>query len=158
MKKMKTVFTTMMLCAGIAIAFVSCSEKGDEPATPAAKGVEGIYLGDMTCTVMGSESVLEDVTCTVAADDDATVTVTVSPFGEPPMQVPSIAIPGIHVSGADGVYTLAETDFAGTTDSDKAYSGTLRGECAENTLTLRWNLNYGAMPMPMIFSFSATKE
>lgn len=158
MKRIKTFFAATVLCAAIATTFVSCSEKEDEPVTPAAKSIAGVYCGDMTSSVMGSESVIEDVMLTVAATDDATASITVSSFGEPPMQVASITIPGIAVSGADGVYTLATTAFSGTTDTGKAYSGTAQGSFADNRLTLQWNLTYGAMPMPMIFTFSAPKE
>lgn len=158
MKHIRTISAAIILCAAIATTFASCSEKGDEPATPAAKSVEGIYRGDIRCTVMGSESVAEDMTVAVSADNEAAVTLTLPAYGEPPMQVPSIAVPGVKVSGSDGVYTLAATEFGGTTDTGKAYSGVIEGDYADGRLTLRWNLTYGAMPMPMIFSFSAEKE
>ena len=159
MKKIKNIFAAIILCGVVfSTTFVSCSAKEDEPVTPAAKSIEGVYNGDMTSSVMGSESVIEDVMLTVAATDDATASITVSSFGEPPMQVASITIPGIAVSGDDGVYTLATTAFSGMTDTGKAYSGTAQGSFADNRLTLQWNLTYGAMPMPMIFTFSALKE
>lgn len=102
----------MMLCIGLSTGFTSCSDnEEDQPAAPAAKSVEGAYLGDMTCSVMGSESTFEDMTFTLAATDDATVSLTMSSFGEPPMQVPEITIPDIKVSGENGTYTLATTNF-----------------------------------------------
>ena len=94
----------------------------------------------------------------VKATDDATVSVTLSSFGNPPMRVPEISITGVKVSGTDVTYTLAPTQFSGTTSDGKAYSGTLQGNFAANTITVKFNLQYGAMPMPMICSFTASKK
>lgn len=159
MKKIKTIFSTMIICLGCLAAFTSCSDDDDNdtPAVPAAKSIAGTYSGDMVCSVMGQESTFEDMTITVTSTDDATVNVTISEFGNPPMKVSSISIDGVKVSGADGNYTLATTDFKGET-SGKAYSGTAQGSFANNQLTIKFNLQYGAMPMPMICSFTAPKK
>lgn len=155
----KTQITALALLIGAA-TLVSCSDDkdNDKPATPAAKEIAGTYKGDMTCSVMGSESTFEDMTFTVTATDEATTSMTISSFGNPPMQVPEITITGIKVSGEDGNYTLAPTDFSGTTESGKQFSGTTRGSFAKGTLDVQFSLQYGAMPMPMICSFSAVKE
>lgn len=159
MKNLKTIFATMILCLGIAAAFTSCSDDDDDnPAIPAAKSIVGTYNGDMTCSVMGSESVFEAVTVSVAATNDATVTVAVSSFGNPPMQIPEIKIPGIKVSGSNEKYSLAATEFSGTTAEGKTYSGTLQGNLDNNIFTVRINLQYGAMPMPIICTFSSNKK
>lgn len=159
MKKIKTIFSTMLLCVSLMAAFTSCSDDDDNdaPAPPAAKSIEGTYTGDMSCSVMGQESTFENMTFTLTAIDDATVKITISEFGNPPMKVSSISIDGVKVSGADGNYTLAATDFKGET-SGKAYSGTAQGSFANNQLTIKFNLQYGAMPMPMICSFTAPKK
>lgn len=159
MKNLKTFFATMILLTGAAVCATSCSdEKEDEPAAPAAKSVEGTYSGDMICSVMGDESTFEDVTFTLTAVDDATVKMTIPSFGNPPMQVPEITVEDIKVSGSDGTYTLASTEFSGETATGKAFSGTAQGSYVSNTLTIQFNLQYGAMPMPMICTFSAPKD
>lgn len=159
MKKITTLFASMMLFAGLTTAFTSCSDDdNNEPEIPAAKSVAGTYTGDMSCTVMGSESTFEDMTFTVTATDDATVTVKIPTFGNPPMQVPEIDIQGVKVSGSEGTYSLASTEFRGSTDAGREYSGTVQGAFADNTLTIRFSLQYGAMPMPMICAFSAPKK
>lgn len=159
MKKIKTIFTSLVLGLGLTASMTACSDsKDDEPATPAAKSIEASYQGDMTCSVMGQESVFENMGVVVKATDDATVSVTLSSFGNPPMRVPEISITGVKVSGTDGTYTLAPTQFSGTTSDGKAYSGTLQGNFAANTITVKFNLQYGAMPMPMICSFTASKK
>ena len=134
----------MMLCIGLSTGFTSCSDnEEDQPAAPAAKSVEGAYLGDMTFTL--------------AATDDATVSLTMSSFGEPPTQVPEITIPDIKVSGENGTYTLATTNFD-TESNGKKISGVVQGTFADNTLDVKINLQYGNMPMPLICSFTATKK
>lgn len=158
MKKLNTIFSALMLCIGLIATLSSCSDSNDENITPAAKSIAGVYEGDMTCTVMGSESVFEDMVFTVDATDDASVTVKISAFGNPPMAVPEITIADVKVSGTDGEYALATTEFSGTTDAGKAYSGTLLGNSSNNILTIKFNLKYGAMPMPMICSFTAPKK
>lgn len=137
----------------------SCSEKNDEPEeTPAAKSVAGTYKGDMTCSVMGQESTFGDMTFEVNATDDSTVSIKVSEFGEALMKVPSITINNVKVSGTEGTYSLATTSFSGETDNGKTYSGTLDGSYAADEITIRFNLQYGAMPMPMICTFTAPKQ
>lgn len=158
MKNLKSIFVSMMVCLGLTSALVSCSEDNKEPTTPAAKSIAATYNGDMTCSVMGSEDIFEDMTFTVAATDDANVTVTIPSFGNPPMQLPQIDVPGVKVSGKDGSYELAATEFSGTTETGKAYSGTLQGDFANNTITIKFNLQYGAMPVPMICTFTAAKN
>lgn len=148
----------LAISLGMAAPLTSCSDNDDKPAAPAAKSVEGIYTGDMTCTVMGSESTFEDMTFTVTATDDATVSVMIPSFGNPPMQVPEVALAGVKVSGSDGSYSLTSTEFNGTTDGGKTYSGTLQGSATGNDITIEFSLQYGAMPMPMICRFSAPKK
>lgn len=157
MKNFKTIFAALMLCISGMAALSSCSDDKDEPAIPAAKNIEGSYNGDMTCSVMGQESTFDNMTFTVRAVDDATVNVTISEFGEPPMKMPSITIASVKVSGNDGTYTLAQTEFSGDSNGKK-YSGTAQGHFADKTLTFQFNLQYGAMPMPMICSFTAPKK
>lgn len=157
MKNVKVFFATIMLCLGIAATMSACSDEKDEPATPAAKSIEGTYNGDMTCSVMGNESIFENMTFTVTATDDATVCVTIPEFGEAPMKMPSIIIPGIRVSGSEGSYTLAATEFNGDINGKK-YSGTAQGNFAGNSFTFKFSLQYGAMPVPFICTFTAPRK
>ncbi|MCM1225003.1 MAG: calycin-like domain-containing protein [Muribaculaceae bacterium] len=159
MNRYKSILATMLAVLSL-LSFNSCSDKeSDEPTdTPAAKSVAGTYKGDMTCSVMGQESVFEDMTFTVTASDDATVSVGISSFGNPPMQVPEITVPDVKVAGSDGTYSLASTKFEGELSNGKTYSGTLDGSYASDQITIRFNLQYGSMPMPMICSFTSPKQ
>lgn len=157
MKKVKTILATLLLLAGVTPVITSCSDDNKEPESPAAQSVAGSYTDMMTCTVAGSESEFENLTFTLTPTDDYTVTVVTPSFGNPPMKMPQITVSGVKVTGTDGSYTLAPTEFNGTTDSGKAYSGTLRGSFENNTLKIDFQLNYGAMPMPLICSFESKK-
>lgn len=162
MKKIKTTLASAAMAVTVLATcamLTSCSDDDkNEPATPAATAITGSYTGDMTCSVMGSESIFEDLTVTIAATDDATVSITLGSFGEPPMQVPEITITGVKVTGTDGTYAIAESQFSGTTSSGRAYSGTTKGSVVDSNLTLNLQLQYGAMPMPMICTFKAPKK
>lgn len=159
MKTIKAIFATMMVCLSMATVMTSCSDDDkDEPALPAAKSIEGTYTGDMTCSVMGSESVFENLTYTVTAVSDATVRIAIPSFGNPPMQLPQITIEDIAVTGSDGKYQLTAKSFSGTTPDGKAYSGEIKGSSETGILTVQFSLKYGAMPMAMICSFSAPKK
>lgn len=160
MKAIKTMFAMMMAVMSLTMTVTACSSDDDEPqaAPGAAKSIEGVYTSDMTCTVMGQESTFENITFTLKATGDDALDINISAYGNPPMAVPAMDIKDVKVSGTDGSYTIAPTQFSGTTDAGKAYSGTLQGTFANNTLTISFQLQYGAMPMPMINTFKATKK
>lgn len=157
MKQIKFLFATFMAVV-IMTTFSSCSDDKDEPAMPAAKTVQGTYEGDLECTVMGSPSVFENKTFVVTATDESTVSVVLPAFGEAPMALPSITLTGVKVTEADGVATLATTEVSGQTDGGKTYTCTFSGTVQDKILKLKFNLQYGAMPMPMICSSTAQKQ
>lgn len=148
----------MMIMAFGLLGLSSCSSDDDEPTTTAARSIEGSYTGDMSCSVMGSEDIFENMTFTVTAVDDSKVNLTIPSFGNPPMQLPQIIVKNLEVTGTEGNYTIPGTVTEGTLDNGKAYKITLTGAYAGDKLTINFNLNYGAMPMPLICSFSAPKN
>ena len=157
MRQIKFLFATLMAVVFLTI-ISSCSNDKDEPAVPAAKTIQGTYAGDLECTVMGSASVFEDKTFTVTATDETTVSIVLPAFGEAPMALPSITLPGVKVTETNGVVTLATTEVSGQTDAGKTYTCTFSGTVQDKTLNLKFNLQYGAMPMPMICSSTALKQ
>lgn len=158
MKAFKLLWAMLALTFG-PVSFSSCGSDDDEDvATPAARDIAGTYTADMSCSVMGEVSDFGNMTFTVTATSDATVDITIPTFGEMPMQVPEFTVTGVKVSGADGTYTLDTTTFSGTLPNSKSYSGTLHGSYKDSRLTVQFNLQYGAMPMPMICSWTAPKD
>lgn len=150
MKKAKLTMIVMALCLGLTATLSSCSDNNDSPSLPAAKQIAGTYNGDMTCNVMTTTLQYEALTVTIKATDDATAVVTIPSFGgNGHNTLPSFDIPGVKVSGDDGKYLIATTEFSGTNKAGQAYSGTLHGNITDGTLTLEFTLHIGAMPMPM---------
>lgn len=156
MKFFKTFLATIMAFSCLS-AFTSCNDKNDEPTTPVARTISGSYNGDLQCTVMGNPSNFADCTFTITATDDNTVSVGLPAFGENPMAMPAINVSGVKVTDKDGIATLATTDVSGLTDTGKNYTCTVEGTVDGNTLNIRFNLQYGAMPMPLICSSIAVK-
>lgn len=157
MKHVKLIFASLIAVLTL-VTLPSCSDDKDEPATPAAKAIVGTYVGDMECSVMGNADTFSDVTFTVTATDDATVNVTLPAFGEAPMAMPSITVQGVKVTESNGMAVLAETQVSGQTGQGKNYTVTFSGNVTGKTLDIKFNLQYGAMPMPMICSSKATKQ
>lgn len=157
MKAFRLLWAVLALTLGL-VSFTSCGSDDDDKATPGARDIAGTYTADMTCSVMGQASDFEALTFTVTATSDATVDITIPSFGEMPMQVPEFTVTGVKVNGADGTYTLDTTTFAGTLENGKSYSGTLQGDYKNGSLSVQFNLQYGAMPMPMICSWTAARN
>jgi hypothetical protein len=139
-------------------AMTSCSSDDDEQMPGAAKVVAGEYTSDLTCSVNDAESKFENVTVTIVEKSESTVDIKIGSYGNPPMQVPSLTIENVTVTGQDGTYNIANTEFEGTAENGKKYSGVLTGGYTGNKLTLKFNLHYGAMPMAMINTFESAKN
>ena len=156
MKTFKKLSVCFIALLGM-VVMASCSSDNDDVKVGAAKVVAGEYTSNLTCTVMGQDTEFKDVTVSITAKDDATVDVKIGSFGNPPMQVPSFTIENVTITGEDGNYTFTSKEFSGTTENGKKYSGVLTGGYAGNKISLKFNLQYGAMPMPMINTYEASK-
>ncbi len=151
--------SVFMIALLATVTITSCSsDDNNEVAAGAAKVIAGDYTSSLTCSVMGTDSEFENVTVSIVEKDDATVDVKIGSFGNPPMQVPAFTVENVKVTGEDGNYTIANTNFEGTTENGKKYSGVLTGSYAGNKLSIKFNLQYGAMPMPMINTFVSVKN
>lgn len=160
-KEMKVLkkLSVFMLALLATVTITSCSsDDNNEVAAGAAKVIAGDYTSNLTCSVMGADTEFENVTVSIVEKDDATVDVKIGSFGNPPMQVPAFTIENVKVTGQDGNYTIANTNFEGTTENGKNYSGVLTGGYTGNKLSIKFNLQYGAMPMPMINTFESVKN
>ncbi len=151
-------FSAIMMAVLGMLVFASCGSDDDEVKVGAAKSIAGVYTADLTCTVMNSDSKFENETVTIKSVSDDKVNITIGQFGKAPMAVPEFTVEDVTVTGENGTYEIAAKDFSGTTESGKAYSGVLTGSFSNNTLQIKFNLKYGAMPMPMINTFNAQKK
>lgn len=164
MKKFTKITAMMLALLTMCVTFTACGDDDDDKqATVAAADiVAGSYNDDMTCTVMGSTDTYEDVDFTLTKVTDGTVNIVLPGFGTPPMQLPSITLEGVKVTGSDGTATIAEQVFSGkivnASGAEKAYTCTISGSYANGKLTLNYSLQYGNMPMAMVCKFEGTKK
>ncbi|MDE7403423.1 MAG: calycin-like domain-containing protein [Muribaculaceae bacterium] len=160
-KYLKTTISLFSLII-LSINLVSCDKKSksSEPSQPAAVEVAGEYCDRLTSVVMNQNFYFEDVNISVIAVDDATVNIEIESFDNTAMGMlmPDLKIENVNVTGSDGKYILKETNYSGTADTGKQYAGTLRGSSTGHKLTLEFSLRYGAMPIPMTCTYTATKS
>ena len=112
-------------------------------------------------TVMGQASTYDNLTMKIEAVDDATVKVTLPACGEGMMALPALEVPAVKVSGSNGAYAFSQENYAGTVTvngAEKKYTVTLQGTLKDNTLTVKYSVQYGKMPAAMIGEFVATKK
>lgn len=157
MKKIRLLFATMLALL-LSVSIASCSDNNDEPPTPDSESIDGTYRGDLECTVMGSASVFDNKEFKITAIDESTVSIELPAFGDAPMAMPAIRLDGVKVTETDGTVTLATTEVSGVSDSGKNYTVTVTGTVKDNTLELKFNLQFGAMPMPLICQTTATRQ
>ena len=160
MKKFKFSFATMMVAMlTMCVAFTSCSNDDDDTVA-AAKEIVGSYTGNLAMTVMGQASSHDNITMKIEAVDNATVKVTLPAFGEGMMALPALEVPAVKVSGSNGAYAFSQENYAGTVTVDgaeKKYTVTLQGTLKDNTLTVKYSVQYGKMPAAMIGEFVCKK-
>ncbi|MCM1290831.1 MAG: calycin-like domain-containing protein [Prevotella sp.] len=155
MKTFKTLFAAMLTFLAMATLTACSDDDNDEPQTPAAaKEVQGTYTGEMACVVMGQNFNFPNLAVKATAKDDSTIDIEVPSYGPANMEIPTFVIKDVKVNGTDGNYTFAPTEFEGTTTTGKLFSGTLEGTCVNGTISFKFNLKYGSMPMPLVCNFT----
>lgn len=150
----------MLALVSMCVAFSSCSSDDDNNTVAAAKEIAGSYTGSLDMTVMGEASTHNNLTMKIEAVDDATVKVTLPACGEGTMALPALEVPAVKVSGSNGAYAFSQESYAGTVTvngAEKKYTVTLEGTFKDNTLTVKYSVQYGKMPMPMIGEFVCKK-
>lgn len=140
----------------LSLNLLSCSDKEDAPENGStAEKIAGTYNGSIQASAMGQDLNFDDVKVDVTSVSDNAVDISFASFGNPPMVLPEIVIKDVEVAGSEGAYSLASTEFSGTSTDGKSYSGTIRGY-VDSRLNLQMELHYGAMPMPLICSYTGT--
>lgn len=158
MKNLKFLFTALLVSMGMMAVMTACSDSDDDtPELSAAKTIAGKYTSDLTCTVMGTVEVYENVSFVVTAVDDNTVNIAVPECNGAHSTLPALEFKGLKVTGSNGVYTIASTEFSGVSSADREYKGTVKCSYSGKTITIDYTLFYGAMPMSMDFSFTGSK-
>ena len=160
MKKFKTMMAMMLALVSMCVAFSSCSSDDDNDTVAAAKEIAGSYTSSLDMTVMGQASTFDNLTMKIEAVDDATVKVTLPACDKGMMPLPALEVPAVKVTGSNGAYAFSQENYAGTVTvngAEKKYTVTLQGTFKDNTLTVKYSVQYGKMPMPMIGKFVCKK-
>lgn len=162
---MKMKLFRVMFMATLLILFTTACSKDDEVSVPAAEAMAGSYAGNYTLTVMGQTSE-EQATYSITKVNDTTISLTTPVAGEGAMALPSITLDNLPVS---------ETTVSGTTAymaKVSSFSGTVTVNGAEknytfsdvvvalsgNKIAINYSLQYGKMPMAMVFAFTGDKK
>ena len=157
-------FMAMMIAAiAVCVGFASCGDD-DEIVIPTADTIAGNYTGEVTITVMRSDS-KSNGTYEIKKIDDTHVSMTTPASGEGAMAMPAITVNNIPVtsstvSGAE-VVSASMAESKGTitvNDVEKAY--TFSNIVIKNSgkkISIVYSLQYGKMPMTMEFSFTGEK-
>lgn len=156
MKTFTKRIVAFMAVVSVVMTMVSCSEEKSEPSMPSAKMVEGSYVGDIAYKVLETNYEEKGLTYKVEAASDSEINLTISSFGNPPMQIPEVKVK-TTVTGSDGKYSISEGSFEGNLDNGKNYTLTLRGSIEGSVATFDFSLTYGSMPFPIICSFKGSK-
>lgn len=159
-------FMAMMIAAvAVCVGFASCGDDDDdEIVIPAAQTIAGNYTGEVTITVMGSDS-KSNGTYEIKKIDETHVSMTTPALGEGAMAMPAITVNSIPVttstiSGAEVISaTMAEAKGTITVNgAEKAY--TFSNIVIKNSgkkISIVYSLQYGKMPMTMDYSFTGEK-
>lgn len=152
---------TKKICAFLALVcmvmvMASCSEEKTEPSMPAAKMVEGSYVGNLTYKVLETNYEEKGLTYKVEAVSDNEINLVISTFGNPPMQIPEVKVK-TTVAGKDGEFVIPESVVEGVLEGGKKFTVTLRGSIKGKEAAIDFSLTYGNMPFPIICSFKGSK-
>ena len=121
-----------------------------------AETVAGEYTGLMDMSVSGNSQGSSEMTLTLAAADDGTLTISVPAMGSGAMAMPAFDITGVTVSeseNGDGTYTLTLDEFTVPTESLTLTGSSLTGTVNDGQMKLTMNIQPGAMPMAITFTF-----
>ena len=163
MKKFKTMMAMMLALVSMCVAFSSCSSDDDDndgKSNATADYVAGSYVSNLDMTVMTQTETYENATIKLEKVDDNTINVVLPAVGEGKMALPSITVPNLKVTGANGSYAFNVEGYKGSLEvngATKEFTITMSGAFVNGKLTLTYSLQYGTMPMPMLGSFVANK-
>lgn len=161
--KIKKFMAMMIAAVAVCVSFASCGDD-DEEIVPAAQILAGKYAGELSTTVMGSES-KSDATYELKNTDDTHVSMTIPAAGSGAMAMPSITIDKIPVStstvnGSEVVSASIDKVSGSITVNGAEKSYTFSDVVIVNSgnkVSIAYSLQYGKMPVAMICSFTGNK-
>lgn len=152
-----------VIAATSLFALASCN-KDDEKTVPAAETLAGTYNGTYTLTVMGTSDE-GSAAFVITKVDDNTITLTTPTAGEGAMSLPSITTPNLTVTkttvDSKEVIKASSDKISGSitvSGEEKTYNFTDLVIVGDGTaVSIGYSLQYGRMPMAMVFAFTGNK-
>ena len=161
--KIKKIMAMMIAAVAVCVGFASCGDD-DEETVAVAQTLAGIYTGELSTTVMGSES-KDKATYEIKMIDDTHVSITTPAAGSGAMALPSITVNNIPVTtsvvNGSEVVSASIDKVSGTVTvngAEKAY--TFSDVVIVNSgskVSITYSLQYGKMPVAMVSSFTGNK-
>jgi len=154
------VFTAPSVMGGTTITVYNTTADAAYSVAGSYTGTLSAYLSELS---MDGGSA-ENQTVKIAYAEDGVVSVTVPSFTYGgAMTLPSATITGVTVkANEDGSYTLGESEFSETVtvdDAEKTYAGKINGTiAADGSAEIVYDVNYGAMPFTITFTFKTVTE
>lgn len=143
----KTIFAIL---AAAALGLVSCQK----PLSPAEE-VAGDYSGNMTISVLGQESSIEQ-TISVTASGENTIDLSINSFTAMGMELGTITLPGCNVAkDGDMVTVTSEQTLSLETVGDCAIS--LDGSFKNNQAALDLSIKPSILPVVVAVHFEGTR-
>lgn len=164
--KIKSFLAMMIASAALAVGLTACSDDDDDDDNvPAATSLSGTYSGDLSITVMGSETTSEASYIINKVDDNTVSLVLPASTYSSSMSMPSLTVDNIPVTKTTvaGVETITGSveSVSGTitvNEEEKSYSFSDLAIVGNGTeVSIVYTLQYGRMPMPMVCTFSGKK-
>jgi len=163
--KIKKFLAMMVAATTMVFGVYSCGsdDNENEPEKPVAAQVAGSYEGQEIIKVMGEVSSDTTTTYSFAKATDLTVDMTIPGFGMGAMTIPSFPVKEIPLTKGEKAITGKLDSYSGTvTDGkgqEKAYTvNNIVVAFDGETVAVTYELKYGAMPMPMMTTFTGTKK
>lgn len=153
----------MIAAVVVCVGFESCGDDDDETIA-VAQTLAGSYSGELSTTVMGSES-KDNATYEIKKIDDTHVSMTTPAAGSGMMALPSITLDNIPVTtsnknGSEVVSASIDKVSGSITVNGAEKSYTFSDVVIVNSgnkVSIAYSLQYGKMPVAMICSFVGNK-
>ena len=156
-------FLNYLAIAAIALGTVSCDD--DDPVQKEVVSpvelIAGSYNGGMSM-IVGEPGEPSDATVVLKAQKDGKLTIVIPEVGSGKMVMPELELTDAKVekvAGKEGEYTISKEAFVINNPgmpltNKKGLKGTVKGTSIE----LSYDIQPGAMPMAIQFSFKGTKK
>ncbi len=148
-------FSKIVAIAFAALSIIGC-DKSDDPVIDHAQNITGTYYGNLELSVNGKTmGSVENISLQVDRIDAENVTFVLDAFDFSSYSIPQIEA-GAAVKSGSGIY-VTEGDIHTESESFTT-TGDFNGETDGQSISVVFNFQFGAMPMPVVGTFKGSKS